>query len=532
MRGAGHALGAWLVVLLCVPQTVDARRHHGESSKRAHKKSDRKRDKKGDISGSSAVAGQSAANSADTVRKPRAVALLLEAKAALEAGDLDGAHKKADAAYRKQASAQGLFVLGQVAQAQGRVVEAHDLFRRYLADPSASSDAVLRAEAQRQAGLSLPQAGDLYIAGDKDALVYVNDRLLGSLPLLLPLRVAAGNLSVTLQSGGRSSKGTVEVPAGQAREMRFDELTGAVLVSVPPTVVLVEERSGKLSSEAALVEALEKGSQLVGYSLAASERKLGFCESLSADCLLDLAKQRAANYALGVREVPSSSGVSTGKELQLQLWDVQVGDLAAQETVRCSSYRNESDLAAVTEQVATVLRRGRARPRGMLSVSSIPSEAQLALSGRFVGKTPWKGSVFVGPQQVELWAHGFERQQLSTTVQPGQTAMLSTLLSPELLNEPLPYGERRSVAALGARPLWRVATGAAMIGVGMLLTGIGGSALAANGTCVPPLQPPALVCRETIQSGPLGGSLLGIGLGLSIGGVVMVAIPPRGSSSP
>mgnify|MGYP000157891528 CR=1 FL=1 len=89
-----------------------------------------------------------------------------------------------------------------------------------------------QAEAQRQANLSLPEAGDLYIVGDKESLVYVNDRLLGALPLLLPLRVAAGNLSVTLQSGGRTSRGKVEVPAGQAREMRFDELTGAVLVEV------------------------------------------------------------------------------------------------------------------------------------------------------------------------------------------------------------------------------------------------------------------------------------------------------------
>lgn len=71
-----------------------------------------------------------------------------------------------------------------------------------------------------------------------------------------------------------------------------------------------------------------------------------------------------------------------------------------------------------------------------------------------------------------------------------------------------------------------------MMGVGMLLLGVGGSALAANGTCVPPLQPPALVCRETIQSSTLGGSLLGVGLGLSIGGVVMIAIPPRGVGSP
>lgn len=532
MRGAGRALGAVLAVLLVLPSAADARRHRKESGKESGKRSHKKKDQAADPAGLSVGAGDSRASGAESTLKPRVAALVEEAKAALAARDFDGAQKKAEAAYRKQPSAEVLFVLGQVAKAAGLAVESHDLFRRYLADPSTASDSVRRAEAQRQANLSLPEAGDLYIVGDKESLVYVNDRLLGALPLLLPLRVAAGNLSVTLQSGGRTSRGKVEVPAGQAREMRFDELTGAVLVSVPPTVVLVEEQAGRLSSEAALVEALEKGSQQVGYSLASSERKLGACESLSADCLLDLAKQRSANYALAVRVVQPSTGGTGQRELQLQLWDAQVGDLAMQETVRCGSFGDESQLALVTEQVATVLRKGRARPRGVLSVTSIPSDAQLSLSGRMVGKTPWKGSVFVGPQQVELWSHGFERQQLSTLVTPGQTSVLSALLSPELLSEPMPYGERRTIAALGARPLWRVATGAAMMGVGMLLLGVGGSALAANGTCVPPLQPPALVCRETIQSSTLGGSLLGVGLGLSIGGVVMIAIPPRGVGSP
>jgi len=186
----------------------------------------------------------------------------------------------------------------------------------------------------------------------------------------------------------------------------------------------------------------------------------------------------------------------------------------------------------VAQQVAAVLRRGRNRPRGVLSVSSIPSEAQLSLSGRMVGKTPWKGTVFIGQQQLELSARGFERQQLLTTVTPGQTAVVSALLSPELATEPLPLGESRPLAKLGSRPLWRITTGAAVIGAGILMIGLGGSGLASDGACVPPLMPPAQVCRETIHSATLGGSLLGVGLGLSIGGVVLIAIPPRGASGP
>lgn len=173
--------------------------------------------------------------------KPRVQALLGEAKAALASGDLDGAQKKAEAAFKKQSSPEALFVLGQVAYAQRQMVEAQDIFRRYLADPGTTIEPAKRSEAQRKEDKPLPPLGDLYVTGDKDSLVYVNDRLLGSLPLVLPLRVAAGNLLVALSSGGRTTKGKVEVPSGQAREIRFDALTGAVLVSVPPTVAFAQD---------------------------------------------------------------------------------------------------------------------------------------------------------------------------------------------------------------------------------------------------------------------------------------------------
>ena len=159
-------------------------------------------------------------------------------------------------------------------------------------------------------------------------------------------------------------------------------------------------------------------------------------------------------------------------------------------------------------------------------MSSIPSAAQLKLSGRLLGQTPWKGSVFAGQQQIEVSAPSYEPQTMLTTVGPGQQVSLSVLLSPQLVPEPVPRGSA-PLLPQARRPLWRVVTGAAAMGVGILMIGIGGSGLAADGTCVPPLQPPALVCRETIHSAAAGGSLLGVGLGLTIGGAVLVGLPPR-----
>jgi len=455
--------------------------------------------------------------------KPRVLAMLGEAKSALAAGDLDGAQKKAEAAYKKQPRGETLFLLGKIAQAQGQQVTAQDLFRRYLADPLVAVVPAQRVEAQRAVSQHIPQLGDLHLVGDKESLVFLDDRLLGSLPLALPLRVSAGVRHVLLVTGGRPTRGKVEVPSGQGREMRFDALTGAVLVSVPPRVVLVQEPGANLGKEVDLLAALEKGSQLVGYDVAGREGPLDACEALEPSCLLEATRRSGAGYALVVRVL----AVSGGKDFQLALWDAQVGELAVQDSVRCLPCSDEKQLASVAEQVASVFRRGRARPRGTLSVTSIPTAAQLAVSGRAVGTTPWKGSVFAGQQQVELSARGFERQQLLTLVAPGQQASLSALLVPALGPEPLPQGVKASLWAGNRRPLWRVVTGAAAMGTGLLLIGIGGTGLAADGQCVPPLVPPAQVCRETIHSAAIGGSLLGVGLGLTIGGAVLIAVPPR-----
>ncbi len=515
---------AWLSLALLAPALGVAR--HGKSDRRGrHDRHGAKAGQAASVADPKSAPRRDESSPNETQLRPKVVALLDEARSALSAGELDGALKKAESAYKKQPTGETLCLLAQVAAAQNRVVDAHDLFRRCLADPSQTIDPSIRTEAQKLATSAPGGLGDLHVVGDKDSLVFVDDRLRGSLPLLLPVRVAAGMHSVSLLTSGHTSRGKVEMPSGQAREMRFDALTGAVLVSVPPMVVFVQEIGAVL--EPALLSALEKGGQLVGYSLALSDQKIETCDGLLPDCLMETARRTQAGYVLAIKTTPTAGG----KDLLLSVWDAQVGELAGQESARCAPCTDEAQLAAVTERLTGALRRGRGKPRGSLSVTSIPKAAQIKVGGRLVGQTPWSGSVFAGQQQIELSAPSYEPQALITTVAPGQQASVSALLLPIASAEP---GPRGSALASGAprRPLWRVATGAAAVGVGILLIGIGGSGLAADGTCVPPLQPPAVVCRETIQSATVGGSLLGVGLGLTIGGVVLIGLPPRREANP
>lgn len=92
------------------------------------------------------------------------------------------------------------------------------------------------------------------------------------------------------------------------------------------------------------------------------------------------------------------------------------------------------------------------------------------------------------------------------------------------------------------RPLWRVGTGAALIGLGTVLAAVGGATLAKHGSCVAPSMLDADLCaamvREDGQRSTLlvdgltpGVPLLVIGGAVAVAGVVMIALPHRGTKT-
>lgn len=444
--------------------------------------------------------------------------LLREAKAALDEGNVDAALKKAEAAFKKERTGDILCLLGQIAAIQSRAVDAHDLFRRCLADPTVTIDAAVRTDAQKHTARPVLPTGELHVLGEKDALLLVDDGVRGSLPLVLPLRLAAGSHSVAVVASGHTSRGTVEVLAGQAREMRFDALTSAVLLSVPPPLVLVKQ-PGPTPPDAFL-GAIERGTQIAGYSLLLQTGKIDECDANETVCLQKTATHHKASLilALAFRREDAACVVN------LSAWNAQIGEVSASESVKLLPCVDGAQLVRLADAVASTLLKERARPRGELAVQGIPKDAQVKVDERAVGILPWQGSLLAGPHKVVVFQPGYEPFSSQTTVFPGKKATVSVLLSPVLGSEPSP-GNTLFASVQIRRPLWRVIGGAAAVGVGILLIGIGGSGLAANGTCVPPLQPPAVVCRETLQTTTVGGSLLGVGLGLTIGGAVLVAIP-------
>ena len=157
-------------------------------------------------------------------------ALLEKGRAALDAKDVSGARRVLEQAYRLAATPEVLFLLGRVAEAEGRTLEAHDLMRRFLIDPARLPDEAAVAAAQQVVKGARPASGQIVVLGAPGSLVFVDDRLLGSVPLTQPLLVSPGEHRLSLQLGGRRLESPVLIQAGRSFEVRFTKASGAVLI--------------------------------------------------------------------------------------------------------------------------------------------------------------------------------------------------------------------------------------------------------------------------------------------------------------
>lgn len=162
-------------------------------------------------------------------------AALARARQALAQGDLPAAGAALKEATRLEPAAPPLFLLGELAQAEGRPEAAQDLMRRYLheteadqADPAAQEKD--RARAQALVAAARGARGEIRVVGERHALLALDGHLHGTLPLSLPISVPPGTYAVSLRAAGRTASGQVQVRAGASAEMVFQLRTGVVAV--------------------------------------------------------------------------------------------------------------------------------------------------------------------------------------------------------------------------------------------------------------------------------------------------------------
>src|SRR5262249_21130746 len=108
---------------------------------------------------------------------------------ALQARDFEGAYNALAESYRLYPEPETLYQLGQLAWNSGRTMAAQDLLRRFLADPGSQQDtsSVFSKEAERILDQPRAPSGDVTLVGERGAMVLIDDRIVGVLPLPLPL---------------------------------------------------------------------------------------------------------------------------------------------------------------------------------------------------------------------------------------------------------------------------------------------------------------------------------------------------------
>lgn len=458
----------------------------------------------------------------------RSAPLIAQGVMALAARNFVAAYAALSDAYLIDPSADTLYQMGIVAYAEGQTILAQDLLRRYLvSSPASEKNSQQRAEAERIVSQPQGQSSELVLSGEAHQRVYFDRRLVGILPLPLPLLVPAGKHSLLIKSATAEWTATLETESHRAYQLtpqrvgqNDGQIVGQIAVERLPTALLEVDGDlpqGTPNPHPLLTESIRKSGLFVLPPQSGREECKG-----EARCTIRIAEQSFADYLLTVGGVQAAS--SAGGSVALSLLDTEIGEVASQASFPCSPCSDGVLAESISGVLPRLLAEAKSRGRGTLHIDSQPAGAMVQIGGRKVGATPLDLPRFAGPAEVTLHKPGFKPWQERTETLSGQrTDVLATLRAEEIapLIVKLPP-ERRP------RPRWRIAAGLTSLGVGLGLAGLGVSALLVSGHCVEPAAPPLMACTRLYDTTPTGAGLIAAGAVLSVTGAVLLAIPgPR-----
>lgn len=203
-------------------------------------------------------------------------------------------------------------------------------------------------------------------------------------------------------------------------------------------------------------------------------------------------------------------------QFTVSVFNVAIGAVGDKESAECSRCNVLQARTLLGELVKKAVLLDAARARGTIEVTSTPN-ADVAVDGRKLGFTPYKRPAFAGKHEITVSRTGYKSHHETINVEEGRKKSVQVTLKP---------GADKELRELrGPRPKWRIAAGAAAIGVGAVLVGFGASALSVNGQCIMEPVAPARVCDQIYRTTGVGAGLLVPGLLLAAGGAVLIALP-------
>jgi hypothetical protein len=463
--------------------------------------------------------------------------LVKDAEKALAEQNLVEAQRLLTEAYLKWPAPQILYHLGVVAAKEGRLLDAHDLLRRYESDPASSPDPAMTTEIQSLLSNKRPPSGKVLVLGDDGAIVRVDGRVVGSLPLVQPLLVSPGDAHViSLDFPEQQVPAQVTVAAGRFAELRINRATRAVLLTVLPAyVVLTEYTDVPQASTVKLDEAIELGVQGEKKSVLRREVALRQAPELATcldqlDCQAKLAEKTEVDglIRLSVENTAARTGGAPSYKLTLQLLDPTVGAIAGQASRELPPERAAT---AMAEMLSQIIGDASLRRRGIVSVRSSPDGAEVYAGARLLGKTPFSRATWVGRYDLTIRKPGFAPEVATTEITDGKTSDVEVSLKPGVTPPP-PLPSRfefqftpRTIQH--PRPFWRWLAGGSVAAAGVVLLGFGASAVAASTSCSSSM--PCTVDGKTFyrDTGSTGPGLAIVGSLMILGGGAVIAIPGR-----
>ena len=383
--------------------------------------------------------------------------------------------------------------------------------------------ALLSVLPQTVAADTLAETTEVAVNGPEGALLLMDGQAMGKLPLPVNLVVPAGSHRFRLDLGRQKAESDIlTLPANRQAELNLT-LSGDTLIAVlritPGLMLLIEPETAPGSLRASITVAVAAAAKQEHSVLLGGEKQGTLLRQQSmlipcihnADCHEPLLQDGQVAYVLSLRVENESPGGAGACLLSAALLDVRTRDLSS----RIESRSSSCDAAELSRQsgvlAAKLLNETAVRPRGAVTVSSVPDGANVLVDGRILGKTPFQQEIFAGQHLVEVQRSRYVPHKETIQVEPTQTAMVNAAL------------QREPTAQL-ARPLWRIVTGSILVGGGLLLAGFGTSALLTNGQC----QDGSTnydTCSPYYSTVSVGGGLLGGGGGLAIAGTIMIAVP-------
>lgn len=378
----------------------------------------------------------------------------------------------------------------------------------------------------RAEGESGDAVAEVTVNGPNGAILRVDGQEMGTLPLLDALRLPAGPHRFRVDRGSqRAESDVLNLPGGRQAELNltFSGRGLVAVLSITPAALLwitpePDPATRQIWQQVLAQAAKQEHTVLLSDARQAELRRKspGLEPCITAgDCARPLSREGELAYVFSLS--------ATAAQVQLQLIDARTRDIGADLSADCAGCSLAQQAAQAAGLVKRALEQIATRARGQLSVTASPRGASVRLDGRLLGKVPLQQEAFVGARKIQIELAGYRSESAEVAIEAGQVATLErTLVREESA------GSAGGDTGAGRRPLWRIATGAGLIGAGVLLVGLGGSALSVNGSCQDPQADPAS-CSPYYQTTGVGAGLLVGGAVLAIGGAVLIALPAKRS---